>query len=90
MKRIIWIDGVCNEGAVDRIKENRNIIINREGDWMRHICRGKGILITVFEDTVKQERRRRRNRLKLIEGVKRGRYERTKEKAWARSNWRQQ
>lgn len=53
---------------------------------MVHVTRRKGILIIVFEKTVKGESGRETKRLTMTEDVKRGRYKATEEQAWDRSN----
>lgn len=63
------------------MKESRIIsdrILNRKGDWMWHVIRGKGKLTTVLKNTVEEKRGRGWKRLKLISDVKRRGYMRRK------------
>lgn len=49
-------------------------IKKRKGDWLGHIIRGIGILTTVLQGTMKEERIRETKRLKLTNLDKRREY----------------
>lgn len=73
MKKANWIDKVSNEDVLNELKENKtllNTIIKKERDWIGHIIRGEGILMTVLVDAVEGERRRKMERQKLINDIK--------------------
>lgn len=58
MERIECADAVSNDALIAD-KENKtilNVILKRNGSWIEHVIRGKGMLTTALEDTMECER----------------------------------
>lgn len=86
MKITKWVDKVSNKEVLNKVKEKRmllNTIVKMTRDWIGHVIREEEINSCDWGNNG-----RRRKKFKLVDTVKRGGYERIKEKTKDRSSWR--
>jgi hypothetical protein len=89
MEKIIWTDRVRNEGVLQRVKEERNILhtINRIAHILRRNCLPKHVIEGKIEGRIESTGRRRSKQLLNDLREKRG-YWKLKEEALDRTLWR--
>jgi hypothetical protein len=94
--KIIWTNLMRNEGVLQRVKKDRNIlqtIKRRKAHWICHVLRRNCLLKHVIEGKIEERMdvtvRRGRRRKQLMDDVKeKRRHWKLKEKALDRTVWR--
>ncbi len=91
MEKINWQDHITNEEVLQRIAEPRRlmaVIQGRKKKWIGHILRGKGIIATIIEGKLPNNRSKGRPRKGMLDGIIDGTYADMKEQARNRTQWR--
>lgn len=93
MEKISWTEHKTNEEVLEGIGEERTllkIIRERQKKWIGHTLRGDNLVKTVIEGKMEGKRTRGRPRQMMLDWMmtEKNGYQRLKEKAQRRNEWR--
>jgi len=91
MKRISWMEHRTNEEILLMVDEKRSligIIRSRQRNWLGHIMRVDSLLRTIIKGRMEGKKKRGRPRMMLLDWMMKDDYNKLKERAAHRSEWR--